>query len=148
MSIKPGDRGKKSMAYKIKLSHQRRPRGLAVLVGRADRADRQAAEMRRGRGGAGRERRALAGAEREGVRLRAEKGRAAEHLAGSIAEHERAEAESELAFYDAQTATEKAVELDAENVAALDHVGGLLDALHTDLDSLEADLDAFIKGGK
>jgi CYTH domain-containing protein len=93
-------------------------------------------------------RRALAGAEREGVRLRAEKGRAAEHLAGSIAEHERAEAESELAFYDAQTATEKAVELDAENVAAMDHVGGLLDALHTDLDSLEADLDAFIKGGK
>ena len=40
------------------------------------------------------------------------------------------------------------VELDEQNTAGLDHVGDLLDGLHTDLDSLEADLDAFIKGGK
>ena len=40
------------------------------------------------------------------------------------------------------------VELDAENLAGMNHVGDLLDALHADLDSLEADLDAFIKGGK
>jgi hypothetical protein len=39
------------------------------------------------------------------------------------------------------------VELDAGNVAGMDHVGGLLDALHTDLDSIEADLDEFIKKG-
>src|ERR1039458_3531770 len=128
------------MAYKIKLkqSKTRRPRGLHALTDRADRADRQAAEMRR----------ALAGAELDGVRLRAEKDRAAAHLVGCIAEHERAEAGSELAWYDALTATEKVAELDAENVAGMDHVGGLLDALHADLDSIEADLDAFIKGGK
>ena len=74
--------------------------------------------------------------------------RAAAHLVGCIGEHERAEAGSELAFYDAQTATEKVEELDAANVVAMDHVGDLLDALHADLDSIEEDLDAFIKGGK
>jgi hypothetical protein len=126
------------MAFKIKLSHTRRPRGLHALTNRADRAERHAGVMRR----------ALAETEREGEILRAEKDRAAAHLVGCIAEHERAEAGSELAWYDALTATEKVAELDAENVAGMDHVGGLLDALHADLDSIEADLDAFIKGGK
>jgi hypothetical protein len=93
-------------------------------------------------------REALAEAELEGVGLRAEKDRAAAHLACCIGEHERAEAESELAFYDARTATDKVVKLDAENVAAMDHVGDLLGALHGDLDSLERDLNDFIKGGK
>ena len=135
MSIKPGDRGKQSMAYKIKLSHQRRPRGLAVLVGRAERAERRKEDMRR----------ALAEAEREGVGLRAEKARAAAYLAGRIGEHERGEAESELALFDAQIATERVVKLDGENVAAMDHVGGLLDALHADLDSIERDLNEYIE---
>jgi hypothetical protein len=123
------------MAFKIKLGHQRRPRGLAVLVNRAERAERSREEMRR----------ALAEVEFEGVGLRAEKDRAAAHLACCIGEHERAEAESELAFYDAQTSTEKVAELDAENVAAMDHVGGLLDALHADLDSIERDLKEYIE---
>ena len=123
------------MAFKIKLSHQRRPRGLAVLVDRAERAERRKEDMRL----------ALAEAELEGVGLRAEKDRAAAHLAGCIAEHERAEAESELLFYDAQTATEKVVELDAENVAGMNNVGGLLDALHADLDSIERDLNEYIE---
>ena len=126
------------MAFKIKLSHQRRPRGLAVLVDRAERAERRKEDMRR----------ALAESELEGVRLRSKKDQAAAHLAGCIGEHGRAEAESDLAFYDAQIATGKVVELDAENVAAMDHVGDLLGPLHGDLDSLERDLDAFIKGGK
>src|ERR1035441_409620 len=103
MSIKPGDRGKQSMAYKIKLSHQRRPRGLAVLVDRAERAERRKEDMRE----------ALAEAERDGVRLRAKKDRAAADLVGCIGEHARAEAGSELAWYDAQTATEKVEELGA-----------------------------------
>src|ERR1035441_9930642 len=123
------------MSFKIKLSHTRRPRGLHALTDRADRAERQAGVMRE----------ALAEAEREGVGPRAEKDRAAVHLACCIGEHERAEAESELAFYDAQIATEKVAELDAENVAAMDHVGGLLDALHADLDSIERDLKEYIE---
>ena len=77
------------MAFKIKLGHTRRPRGLQALVQQA---------------------------EREVTRRR-----------------------QELAVL---------VELDAENLAGMNHVGDLLDALHADLDSLEADLDAFIKGGK
>jgi hypothetical protein len=90
-------------------------------------------------------RRALAGAELDGVRLRAEKDRAAAHLVGCIGEHERAEAGSELAFYDAQTATEKVEELDAANVVAMDRVGDLLDTLHADLDSVERDLNEYIE---
>ena len=104
-------------------------------MNRAERAERSREEMRR----------ALAEAELEGVGFRAEKARAASHLACCIGEHERAEAESELAFYDAQIATEKVAELDAENVAAMDHVGGLLDALHADLDSIERDLKEYIE---
>jgi regulator of protease activity HflC (stomatin/prohibitin superfamily) len=127
------------MAFKIKLkqSKTRRPRGLHALVDRAETAERQTAEMRR----------ALAETEREGEILRAEKDRAAAHLARCIGEHERVEAESELTFYDVQTETEKVAKLDAENVAAMDHVGGLLGALHADLDSIERDLDEFIKKG-
>src|ERR1035441_2535237 len=75
----------------------------------------------------------------EGEILRAEKDRAAAHLVGCIAEDERAEAGSELAWYDALTATEKVAELDAEKVAGMDHVGGLLDALHADLDSIRSE---------
>ena len=123
------------MALKIKLKHARRPRGLHVLVNRAERAERSREEMRE----------ALAKTELEGVRLRAEKDRAAAHLACCIGEHERAEAESELAFYDAQIATEKVTKLDAENVAAMDQVGDLLGALHADLDSIERDLNEYIE---
>ena len=126
------------MAYRIKLGHQRRPRGLAVLVDRAERAERRKEEMRQ----------ALSEAEREGVGLRGEKDRAAAALMAAGGELDRVEAESDLAFYDAQTATKKAEELDAANVIAMDHVGDLLDTLHADLDSIEADLDEFIKGGK
>jgi hypothetical protein len=94
------------MAFKIKLSHQRRPRGLHAL---------------------------------------AEKNRAAAALMAAGGELERAEAESELVWHDALTATEKLVKLDAENVAGMDHVGGLLDALHADLDSIERDLNEYIE---
>ena len=125
------------MAFKIKLSHQRKPRGLHALVDRAENAERQTAEMRR----------ALAETERDGVRLRAEKDRAAAHLARCINEHERVEAESELTFYDVQTATEKVAKLDAENSAAVDHAGELVAGLHSELDQLESDLDQFIKKG-
>jgi hypothetical protein len=108
---------------------------LHALVDRAETAERRTAEMRR----------ALAETEREGVRLRGEKDRAAAHLARCIGEHERAEAESELAFYGAQTATEKLEELDASNVVTMDHVGDLLGALHADLDSIERDLNEYIE---
>jgi hypothetical protein len=97
---------RKLMAFKIKLSHQRRPRGLHAL---------------------------------------AEKNRAAAALMAAGGELERAEAESELVWHDALTATEKLVKLDAENVAGMDHVGGLLDALHADLDSIERDLNEYIE---
>ena len=117
---------------KIKLKKSRRPH---ALVDRADRADRQVAVMRRG----------LAEAELEGVRLRADKDEAAVYLANCIAEHERAEGGSELAWYDALTATEKVAELDAENVAAMDHVGELLVDVHGQLDSLERDLNEYIE---
>ena len=74
------------MAFKIKLGHTRRPRGLQALVQQA---------------------------EREVTRRR-----------------------QELAVL---------VELDAGNVAGMDHVGGLLDALHADLDSIERDLNEYIE---
>jgi hypothetical protein len=74
------------MAFKIKLAHTRRPRGLQALVQEA---------------------------EREVTRRR-----------------------QELAIL---------VKLDEENVAAMDHVGGLLDGLHTDLDSIERDLNEYIE---
>ena len=79
------------MAFKIKLAHTRRPRGLHALQALAQQAEREVTRRRQ-----------------------------------------------ELAVV---------AELDAENVAAMDHVGGLLDALHADLDSIEADLDEFIRNG-
>ena len=90
-------------------------------------------------------REALAEAELDGVRLRAVKAEAHEDLKAAIGEHERAEAGSELAFYHAQTVTENVAKLDAENVAAMDHVGELLADLHSELDSLERDLDEYIE---
>ena len=125
------------MAFKIKLSHTRRPRGFHALTDRADRAERRREEMRS----------ALAEAEREGVGLRAEKNRAAAHLVGCIAEHERAEAEEELAVFDLRTSTDKLLEMHADTVASMDRTGELLADVHSQLDSIERDLDEFIKKG-
>ena len=75
------------MAFKIKLKHKRRPRGLQALQAMVQQAEREVTRRRQ-----------------------------------------------ELAVV---------AELDAENVASMDHVGGLLEKLHADLDSIERDLDEY-----
>ena len=127
------------MAYKIKMGHQRRPRGLAVLVDRAERAERRKEDMRR----------ALAEAEREGVGLRAEKDRAAAHLVAVLGEVGRAEAAEELAGYDLRATTDRLLDLHAETLASMDRFEELQSDRDDQLTVLENDLDDFIrKGGK
>ena len=96
-----------------------------------------------------RRRQELAGAERDGVRLRAEKGSAAAHLVAVLGEVGRAEAAEELAGYDLRATTDRLLDLHAETLASMDRFEELQSDRDDQLTALENDLDDFIrKGGK
>ena len=120
---------------KIKLGHQRRPRGLRVLVDRVERAERSKEDMRR----------ALAEAEREGVGLRAEKDRARENLEAVIGKYERGAAEEELAVFDLRTSTDKLLELHAETLASMDRTEQAVTEFERLATELERDLNEYIE---
>ena len=127
------------MGFKIKLGHARRPRGLQALQALAERAEREVTRRRQ----------ELAGAERDGVRLRAEKGSAAAHLVAVLGEVGRAEAAEELAGYDLRATTDRLLDLHAETLASMDRFEELQSDRDDQLTVLENDLDDFIrKGGK